>query len=106
MDFILQASLIFLILANYDIVITKIDSHGDTLWTNIIGNVNEYEQLVEIKATKDCGVLLALTTYLPYNTVLVKLDSIGNISWTKNIGPSANVYSFIEPKIQGLHLCT
>lgn len=71
-----------------DIIVTKIDSLGNTLWTQIIGIDSAVAVCNQIKNTKDGGYII-----VGYNQIgnvsdvlLMKIDSLGNVQWVKTYG--------------------
>ena len=78
-----------------DIIVIKINTNGDTLWTKIFGTpVNESAKFIE--QTADGGFILCgfQNDTSNYNDIYIaKLDSAGNFLWDKNFGGTDNDYA-------------
>jgi len=73
-----------------DVLLVKINSDGDTLWTKMYGKANK-EEGNDIIQTQDKGYILCGYTDSygqSCDIYLVKTDSTGNLQWQKNIGRS------------------
>ncbi|MDD5530999.1 MAG: T9SS type A sorting domain-containing protein [bacterium] len=76
---------------NWDAYIIKIDSLGDTLWTNIFGG-SGWDGSRYIEQTTDSGYIVAGYTNSfgagNYDVWLVKMNSSGDTMWSKTFGDS------------------
>jgi len=72
--------------------VLKLNSQGDTLWSNEYGIPNSYNNLADAVHTDDGGYMLAGTQNYggggtqDYNVIIIKIDSIGSQQWIKDIG--------------------
>ncbi|MBK7390094.1 MAG: hypothetical protein IPI23_13795 [Bacteroidetes bacterium] len=71
---------------NYDALLIKLNSYGDTIWTKTFGTPGN-EGFYFIQQTNDLGFIATGFTSSIGNTdvLLVKTDSVGNVQWSKNI---------------------
>jgi len=71
-----------------DIIVTKIDSLGNTLWNKIIGIDSTVAVCNQIKNTKDGGYILVGYEQIGNVTdvLLMKIDSLANVQWVKSFG--------------------
>ncbi|MBN1897365.1 MAG: hypothetical protein JW827_01190 [Spirochaetes bacterium] len=78
-----------------DVFIAKVDTNGNTLWTNVIGSFGN-EQAQDIKQTSDQGYIMAGWTSSygegGYDVYLVKCDQNGQVQWQKSFGGPYNDY--------------
>jgi len=86
-----------------DILLIRINSFGDTLWTRTYGT-SLTDELASVKQTPDQGFIIVGTSYNAAvnhnNLVLIKTDASGNITWSK-------YYGTIDPGIAGKDvICT
>lgn len=88
-------------MGNSDIVVVRLDSVGNTLWTKLIGTKGR-ELGNTVSETKDGGFILAGTTskniIQQADLLLIKLDGTGNIGWSKSYGTRNNerVYDILQ----------
>ncbi|OPZ97218.1 MAG: hypothetical protein BWY70_01557 [Bacteroidetes bacterium ADurb.Bin408] len=71
-----------------DIYVTKIDSLGNTLWTQIIGIDSAIAVCNQIKNTKDGGHIIVGYDQIGnvMDVLLMKIDSLGSVQWVKTYG--------------------
>lgn len=73
----------------FDVLLVKINANGDTLWTKVIGGIED-EEANSIQNTSDGGFIIAgYTESYPVGTkncYLVKTDENGDTTWTRSYG--------------------
>lgn len=71
-------------IGDYNIIVTRVDSLGEILWTKVLGSPS-WEIAKEIIQLNDGGFAIASTTYeSPFESGtfdLMRLDSVGNLLW-------------------------
>ncbi|MDF2456378.1 MAG: hypothetical protein K0R51_2371 [Cytophagaceae bacterium] len=89
---------------NNDLLLSKIDEEGNTLWSKTYGG-GLSETAVHLERTSDNGfILLGNTTSFGEGNediYIVKTDSIGNIAWSKTYGGSQGDFSGCVKEIPG-----
>ncbi|MBK6642762.1 MAG: T9SS type A sorting domain-containing protein [Bacteroidetes bacterium] len=77
---------------NYDALLIKLNSFGDTIWTKTFGTPGN-EGFYFIQQTNDLGFIATGFTSSIGNTdvLLVKTDSVGNVQWSKTYGGSVDM---------------
>ena len=79
-----------------EMFLVKIDSMGDTLWTETYGG-NDDRSAYSVKQTNDGGYVIGgcnpLYGGIEYDIYLVKTDSLGNTLWTGIYGGSGEEYA-------------
>ncbi|MDD5529905.1 MAG: T9SS type A sorting domain-containing protein [bacterium] len=74
-----------------DVYLIRIDSSGNTLWTNFWGGVNQ-DYAYSVQQTQDGGFIIAgYTSSAPGGTIyrdvyLIRTNSLGGTLWTKTFG--------------------
>ncbi|MEO0082086.1 MAG: hypothetical protein ABIL25_07330 [candidate division WOR-3 bacterium] len=76
---------------DYDALVLKLDSRGDTVWTRTLGG--RYEDYARaVLPASDGGYFVAGSTWSPgavsLDFMIIKLDANGDTLWERNIGPS------------------
>lgn len=87
----------------------RTDSHGDTLWTRVIGNQSQSHTCNSIIQTIDNGFALVGDRWDGINTanaggILVKTDSIGEVQWTFVNGDGSTEFNRVIEKDDGSFL--
>ena len=76
-------------LTNYDVLLLRTDSNGDTLWTKTYGG-SEDDFGYSIKLAEDGGFIIGGVTNSfgsgGSDFYLIKSDSLGSVNWTKTFG--------------------
>ena len=68
------------------VYLLKIDSDGNEIWDQSLGE-NDYDEFAySVQQTADGGYIVAGITYSNYNAYLIKTDSLGNEIWKNNFG--------------------
>lgn len=71
-----------------DVVITKINSNLDTLWTRVYGTTADEESTC-IRTLNDGNYIVSASTSGGLISNLFKLDTLGNIIWQNYVSPSS-----------------
>ncbi|MGB3478397.1 MAG: S8 family serine peptidase, partial [bacterium] len=91
------AGQIYLGPGNYDFLLAKTDSLGDTLWTKIYGG-GSYEKAKCVDQTIDNGYIIVGFTWSygagATDCWVVRTDSIGDTLWTRTYGGSNYDYAY------------
>ena len=78
----------------HDVILTKIDSSGNLLWTKTLGGNGPYDVGKSVIQATDGGfVIVGATDSFSLGSVdvlIAKFDSSGNYLWTKTFGGSGN----------------
>lgn len=81
----------------FDIYVVKINSFGDTIWTNTYGGTL-YDIVVSMCETSDGSYILTGTTASfgagGYDMYAIKIDTNGGVIWEKTYGGTANDYGY------------
>ncbi len=96
---------LFLPNAFSDIILFKIDSVGNLIWSTRFKNTNPSEHInygISHVATQDSGI--ALLAFTNKRTILIKTDNNGNMVWSKHYssGTSSRSYSILEEQNRNL----
>lgn len=83
-----------------DIYLIKLDTAGDTLWTQTYGDTN-YEYAWDIVSTYDSGFVIVGEQFFygASNIYIMKVDSVGDTLWTRTYGDTISsdyAYSVFE----------
>ena len=94
----------------YDIILIKLNSTGDTLWTRTFGGTNE-DIGYSVQQTNDNGFIICGTREDSQgngNIWVIKTDSIGNMYWNVTFGDSLSYYDgySIEQTTDGGYIIT
>jgi hypothetical protein len=78
----------------HDVILTKIDSSGNLLWTRTLGGNGPYDVGKSVIQAKDGGfVIVGATNSFSLGSVdvlIAKFDSSGNYLWTRTFGGKGN----------------
>lgn len=93
------------------ILLTKIDTLGNTIWIKSYGHKDHYYILRDVLATNDGGCLLTAAIYeyglnnKKKDVILIKVDSNGVSTWTRTISkPKLDVKIFPNPSTDYINL--
>ena len=96
---------------NSKLLLTKIDTLGNTLWIKSYGKDGYYYLLYDVLATEDGGCLLSgcrydyLSNSYQKDIFIIKVDSNGTTTWIKNIElPQIHVNLFPNPTSDFINL--
>lgn len=80
-----------------EIYLQRFDENGDTLWTKVFGDPNEYWGGRQVKSTSDGGFLIVGDTDTNGSTdaFVLKTDSFGNEEWRETYGGGALLDGFV-----------
>src|ERR1035437_10149248 len=81
---------------DYDYLVVKTNSVGDTLWTKTYGGIGD-EECYAMQQTSDLGYIFAgidsSSGLGNYNVYLVKTNASGDTLWTKSYGGNNNDFA-------------
>ena len=93
------------------LLLTKIDTLGNTIWIKSYGNKDNYYILHDVLATNDGGCLLTADSYeyglnnYKKDVILIKVDSNGVSTWTRTISkPQLDIKIFPNPSTDYINL--
>ena len=92
-------------------LLTKMDTLGNTIWIKSYGHKGHYYILYDVLATNDGGCLLTATSYeyslnnQKKDIILIKVDSNGVSTWTRSISkPQIDIKMFPNPSTDYINL--
>lgn len=69
-----------------DVLLVKLDSDGNYLWSKAVGTATNNERGTYAQQTSDGGYIMAGNIGATYDFFLAKLDSAGDIDWARTMG--------------------